>query len=130
MSGPGARGEGGYVTAETALVLPALIGLGFALVVVVAAAADQMRCTDAAWEAARGLARGGSIQDATAVAGRLAPAGATVSAGSVGGSVEVRVAARLSFSSALIPVVRITGRAELSCEPGVACPQSDPRDER
>ena len=50
--------EAGYVTAETALLLPVLLGFGYALTMLVLLAGDQIRCADAAWETARALARG------------------------------------------------------------------------
>lgn len=113
--------ERGFVTAETAMVLPTLMGLGLALVLVVTAAATQLRCTDAAWEAARGLARGEPTDFATRVVDRLGPAGASVSVETVDGSVLVRVSARLALAGALLPAIHVEGQARVTCEPGVPC---------
>ena len=113
--------EEGFVTAETALVLPSLVGLGLALAFIVTAAADQLRCADAAWEAARGLARGEAPGYATRAAQRLGPAGAAVLVNTTDGSVIVRVSARLALGGAILPVLHIDGHAQVSCEPGTPC---------
>ncbi|MFF8769712.1 TadE family type IV pilus minor pilin [Kitasatospora sp. NPDC015120] len=72
----GGRGDGGFVTAETAVALPALVLLGVLLVWAVLAAAAQLRCVDAARAGARAAARG--EPDAAGVARAAAPAGAAV----------------------------------------------------
>jgi hypothetical protein len=113
--------EQGFVTAETAMVLPTLVGLGLALALIVIAAADQLRCSDAAWEAARALARGETPGVAQHAAPRLGPAGATVFVDTADGSVLVRVSARLALAGALVPVLHVDGRAQVSCEPGTPC---------
>lgn len=117
----GAEAQRGYVTAETAMVLPTLVGLGLALVLIVSAAATQLRCADAAWEAARGLARGETASVATRVADHLGPADASVFINTIDGSVLVRVSARLALGGALLPVIHVDGRAQISCEPGTPC---------
>lgn len=76
------------------------------------ALAMQVRCIDAAREAARLAARGDD--GAAAVARRIAPAGAAI---------EVRrdgdlVAATASTTSRLLPGVRITARSVSVVEPG------------
>jgi hypothetical protein len=113
--------ERGYVTAETAMVLPTLVGLGLALALIVTAAATQLRCTDAAWEAARGLARGESADFATRAVDHLGPPSATAFVNPTGGSVLVRVSARLALGGALLPVIHVEGHAEIACEPGTPC---------
>jgi hypothetical protein len=119
--GPPARSERGYVTAETAMVLPTLVGLGLALTLIVVAAAAQLRCADAAWEAARGLARGEPPGYAARIVHRFGPAGASAEVSSGEGSVLVRVAARLPLSNALLPAIHVAGRAQIACEPGAPC---------
>lgn len=114
----------GFVTAETALVLPTLLGLGFALAFVIAAAADRIRCADAAWEAARGLARGDSAAAAQAVR-QLAPRGASMAIADSGGHVTVRVSTSLAFGNVLLPVLHVNGDAEVACEPGAPCAGGD-----
>jgi len=114
----------GFVTAETALVLPTLLGLGFALAFVIAATADRIRCADAAWEAARVLARGDSAAAAQAVR-QLAPHGATMAIASSRGHVTVRVSTALAFGNAMLPVLHVDGHAEVACEPGTPCAEDD-----
>ena len=113
--------ERGYVTAETAMVLPTLVGLGLALVLIVVAAAAQLRCTDAAWEAARGLARGEPTSYAAEAVQRFGPAGASTEVSTGGGSVLVRVSARLPLGNALLPALHVVGHAQIACEPGSPC---------
>lgn len=113
--------ERGYVTAETAMVLPTLVGLGLALVLIVVAAAAQLRCADAAWEAARGLARGESPGYATQAVHRFGPAGASAEVSTVDGSVLVKVSVRLPIGNALLPAIHVTGHAQIACEPGTSC---------
>lgn len=113
--------ERGYVTAETAMVLPTLVGLGLALVLIVVAAAAQLRCTDAAWEAARGLARGEPSGYAAQAVQRFGPAGASTEVSSADGSVLVRVSARLPIGNALLPAIHVVGHAQIACEPGSPC---------
>lgn len=119
--GPPNRDERGYVTAETAMVLPTLVGLGLALTFIVVAAAAQLRCTDAAWEAARGLSRGEPPGYATRVVDRFGPTGASVDVSAAEGSVLVRVAARLPLHNALLPTLQVVGHAQIACEPGAPC---------
>lgn len=113
--------ERGFVTAETAMVMPTLIGLGLALVLIVTAAATQLRCADAAWEAARGLARGEPADYANQVVNRLGPPDASVAVETTDGSVLVRVSAQLALAGALLPVIQVEGRARITCEPGTHC---------
>ncbi|MEV7597928.1 TadE family type IV pilus minor pilin [Kitasatospora sp. NPDC089797] len=70
------RGDAGFVTAETAVVLPALVLLAAMLVWAVLAAAAQITCVDAARIGARAAARGES--DAVELARAAAPPGARV----------------------------------------------------
>ncbi|WP_354641339.1 TadE family type IV pilus minor pilin [Kitasatospora camelliae] len=64
------------MTAETAVVLPALVLLAAMLMWAVVVASDQIRCVDAARVGARSAARG--EPDAEAVARAAAPAGAVI----------------------------------------------------
>jgi Flp pilus assembly protein TadG len=111
--------EKGYVTAETALLLPVLLGIGYALALVVLIAADQIRCGDAAWEAARALARGVSSAQLSDIAARYAPAGAHTSAWSKDGSLTVEVDRDQSIASRFLPSIRISATATVPCEPRV-----------
>lgn len=118
---PPTASERGYVTAETAMVLPTLVGLGLALVLIVVAAAAQLRCSDAAWEAARGLARGEPPGYGTQAVHRFGPAGASADFGTADGSVLVKVSVRLPIGNALLPAIQVVGHAQIACEPGSSC---------
>ncbi len=66
------------VTAETAVVLPVLLLITFAMAWMVALGVAQVRCLDAAREAVRVAARGDGLAAARAVAERVAPGGAQI----------------------------------------------------
>jgi len=85
------RPDGGFVTAETAVALPALVLLAAMLIWGVVAAAAQIRCVDAARVGARAAARGD--MDAAALAQAAAPAGAAVQVAQDGETVRVTVEA-------------------------------------
>ncbi|MER6397543.1 TadE family type IV pilus minor pilin [Kitasatospora sp. NPDC059973] len=70
------RRDAGFVTAETAVAMPALVLLAVMLIWGVLAAAAQIRCVDAARVGARAAARG--EVDAAAIAQAAAPPGAAV----------------------------------------------------
>ncbi|MFJ5549285.1 TadE family type IV pilus minor pilin [Streptomyces sp. NPDC093225] len=74
----GARADRGYVTAEAALVLPALVLFAALLVWALMAAAAQIRCVDAARAGARAAARSEPPAAAVAAARAAAPEGARV----------------------------------------------------
>ena len=120
--------ERGYVTAETALLLPILLGLGYALALVVLLAADQIRCADAAWEAARALARGVPSAQLPGIAARYAPAGAHASVWSDGGSLTVEIERDQSVASRFLPSVHISATATVPCESRVEECQTDSTD--
>jgi hypothetical protein len=111
--------EGGYVTAESALLLPILFAVGYALALVVLLAADQIRCADAAWEAARELARGVPESRLPSLTARLAPEGSRASAWSSGGALTVEVDRDQSIASRLLPSIRMAATATVPCEPEV-----------
>lgn len=79
------------VTAEAAMVLPVLVCLTVALVWVLMLGAGQVRCVDAAREAARLVARGEDPAVVEAAVDRLAPGDPAWTLDSVGGLVVVRV---------------------------------------
>ena len=70
------RDERGMVTAETAVVLPVLLLVLAGAVAAVTVVGAQMRCVDAAREAARAAARGEPVDVVHAIAARTAPSGA------------------------------------------------------
>jgi hypothetical protein len=109
------------VTVETAI---ALVGLavvvafaGFALTVGVA----QIRCVDAARDAARAAARGVSDAASRQIALRSAPPGASVSIEHAGDRIDVSVQARVAAPGVLARMGAIGLRAEstVDAEPGV-----------
>lgn len=102
---PGMGREHGMVTAETAAVLPVLAVVLLAAVWVVAAASAQLRCTDAARESARALARGDDLAASRSLAVAVAPPGATVGVSVEGDLVRVRVSARAPLPAPLGGVV-------------------------
>jgi len=113
------------VTAETAVLLPALVVVLAAAVFVLACVAAQLKCVDAARSAARAAARGEPAATVTRIAERLAPADAEVgsSAGTSGDvdTVQVVVVARVRpFGRALrgVPAVRVSASAVAAAEPG------------
>jgi hypothetical protein len=108
------RRDGGTVTAETAAALPVLVVVLVAAVWAVGAAAAQLRCTDAAREAARALARGDGIGTSRALAVAVAPAGAAVRVSVEGDLVRVRVSALTPLPAplaGLVPAPTVSGSA-------------------
>ena len=89
-------GDSGMVTVEAAIALTAFITvLGMALGAI-SAAIDQLRCTDAAREAARLTARG-EPDEATAAARHIAPEDATIHITTDGEEIHVSVTATTAF---------------------------------
>lgn len=79
----------------------------------ISAVGMQIRCIDAAREAAR-LAARGEGEAATAVARRVGPSGAVVHVGQDGGLVVVRVSA-----ATMLPGLTVSAEAAAVPEPGV-----------
>jgi Flp pilus assembly protein TadG len=96
---------------EAALAVTSLVAVLILCVAGLTAIAMQVRCLDAAREAARLAARG----DAAAVAGarNIAPAGAAVDVRRDGGYIVVRVSGR----SPVLPGIVIVGDAVSAAEP-------------
>lgn len=88
---PAGRDERGYVTAETAMIIPVLIVLAGLLIWGVAAVVAQIECVDAARAGARAAARSEQTSEVLRVAREAAPAGARVGVGRAGDLVTVRV---------------------------------------
>ncbi|MFE9464479.1 TadE family type IV pilus minor pilin [Streptomyces virginiae] len=86
-------GDRGYVTAEAALVIPALVLFAAMLVWALMAAAGQIRCVDAARAGARAASRSEPAEVAVAAAREAAPPRARVELERVGDLWRVRVAA-------------------------------------
>lgn len=88
---PRKRGDAGMVTAETAIVLPALALVLAGLLWLITGVMGQIRCIDAAREAARLAARGDGSDRAVAAARRLAPAAARIAVTRQGSDVVATV---------------------------------------
>jgi Flp pilus assembly protein TadG len=84
----------GFVTAESALVLPVLVMFATALVWVLLVVAAQIQCVDAARTGARAAARQDPTDAVVEVAREVAPRGAKVTVGREEGQVRVVVVAR------------------------------------
>ncbi len=96
------------VTVEAAIALCAfVVVLGLALAAIVAVT-DQLRCTDAAREAARLAARGEPDRARTA-AERIAPRGARVAIETDGDAITVEIHAEPA--GGLLPGIHLTGQA-------------------
>lgn len=113
--------ERGYVTAETALLLPILFAVGYALTLVVLVVGDQIRCADAAWEAARELARGVPASELPTLTAKYAPDGARAVEWRADGALTVEVDRDQSIASRLLPSIHISATATVPCEPRVNC---------
>nr|WP_110945468.1 TadE family type IV pilus minor pilin [Streptomyces avicenniae] len=108
-------GDGGYVTAESAIVVPALVLLLGAMLWGLGAVLVQLRCGDAARAGARAAARGEPVADVTAVAEAAAPGGARVEVHRDGELYRVRVLAATVGPDAL--ALELTGEAVAHAEP-------------
>lgn len=93
--------DGGYVTAEAATVIPALVLLGVALIWGLMAAVAQIQCVDAARAGARAAARQEPERATVAAAKRAAPDGARVVVRREGDLVRVTVVAHAPGPQAL-----------------------------
>ncbi|MFD4864574.1 TadE family type IV pilus minor pilin [Streptomyces sp. NPDC058412] len=119
---PGAwkRGDRGYVTAEAALVIPALVLFAALLVWALMAAAAQIRCVDAARAGARAASRSEPAEVAVAAALAAAPQGARVELERVGDLWRVQVAAPAPGPGGL--PVRLGAQAVALAEDSVGLP--------
>ena len=85
------RGERGTVTAELAIVLPAVVLVLVVTMTTAAAAIVQVRCADAARAGARAAALGEDLAGVRAAVGEVADRGSAVSVERTGEWVTVRV---------------------------------------
>ncbi|MCI0383696.1 TadE family type IV pilus minor pilin [Streptomyces sp. CNQ085] len=88
------RRDRGYVTAETAVVVPTLVALLGLLLWGGAAVVAQVRCVDAAGAGARAVARGEPPEKVRRAVREVAPRGAELQTSREGELVRVRVTAR------------------------------------
>jgi Flp pilus assembly protein TadG len=105
----------GTVTVETAIGLAAFLLVLAQAVNGLAAAVDQIRCVDAAREAARLVARG-EPEEAREAAERIAPQNAAVVIDINGEHIQVEVSA--ASSGGLLPDIRLHAQAFAVREPG------------
>ncbi|MET9256909.1 TadE family type IV pilus minor pilin [Streptomyces sp. NPDC003717] len=93
-AGRGRRSDAGFVTAETAVVLPVLVAFAMALVWGLLVVAAQIQCVDAARTGARAAARQDADGAVVRVAREVAPRGARVSVSREADLVRVAVVAK------------------------------------
>ncbi len=116
MAVVGRAAERGAVTVEAALALCSLLAVLALALAGVSAVSAQLRCMDAAREAARLTARG-EPEHGQQIAQQLAPGGASVQIAVQGEEVVVEVAA--DPVGGLLPGVDVRAEAVAMLEPGV-----------
>jgi Flp pilus assembly protein TadG len=104
----------GAVTVEAAIALCAFVAVLSLALSAITAVTDQLRCTDAAREAARLVARGDPERAQTA-AEEIAPAGARVAIDVAGDTIQVDVHAEPV--GGFLPGIRLHGEAYAIREP-------------
>ena len=109
------RKDEGAVTVEAALGLAGLTVMTVLLLAGVTALTGQLRCTDAAREAARLLARG-QPHEAAAAVHEIAPAGANFDIHREGNEITVKVSAHPAGD--LLPAINLHATAYAVAEPG------------
>jgi TadE-like protein len=107
-----ASGDRGYVTAEAAVVLPALALFTAMLLWGIMAVAGQIQCVDAARAGARAAARSEPDSRVRAAALSAAPRGAEIALERAGDLVRVRVTARSLGPGSLAGALSADLRAE------------------
>ncbi|WP_159482119.1 TadE family type IV pilus minor pilin [Streptomyces caniferus] len=106
---PRAARDGGFVTAETAVVMPVLVAVVAALIWGLMAVCARIECVDAARAGARAAARSEPRAAVMSAARSAAPRGARVALAREGDLVRVRVQAELPGVGQL--TVRVGGEA-------------------
>ena len=105
----------GSVTVEAALGLAGLTVVTVLLLAGLTVLTSQLRCTDAAREAARLLARGQPIEAAAAVH-QIGPPGANLAFERIGDSITAKVTAHPT--DGLLPEIHLGATAYAVAEPG------------
>jgi Flp pilus assembly protein TadG len=116
------RGDAGSVTAETAVVLPALVLVLAIGIWVVGLVGAQLRCVDAAGAGARAAARGEAPAEVVARVRAAVGAEATVEVERRGDTVVVSVSVRREpggVLGTLLPAHRVDADATAQLESGV-----------
>ncbi|MFC3964046.1 TadE family type IV pilus minor pilin [Nocardia jiangsuensis] len=107
------RGDRGAVTVEAAIAIATLVAVVTLCLGALLAASAQVRCVDAAREAARLAARGDrSLADAAAR--QVAPTGARITLRDDG----TEIIAQVTASVPLLPGLRLRAEAVAAVEPG------------
>lgn len=107
----------GMITAEFAVVLPAVVLVLAMSLGVLGLALDQIRCVDAARAGARAASRGDSPAAVILVASRAAPSKAVVTLGTSGDLVSVSVVSPPRVGTSLLPAwVRASSTASAARE--------------
>lgn len=102
----------GMVTAEIAMALPAVGAVIVLAVWAVSAVITDLRCGDAAREAARAIARGESSSVVAQIVDRIGPAEAEVDVRFEDGLVVVEVGSEVAFPGPFnAPSVHVSGRS-------------------
>ncbi len=109
--------DAGAVTVEAAIALGAFVTVLALALGAISAAIDQLRCIDAAREAARLVARGDPDRARDAAA-RIAPASANVAIAVTGDTIQVDVSAKPV--NGLLPGLWLHAAAYAVAEPGAA----------
>lgn len=120
-------GDAGMVTVEAAIALCAFVTVLAMTLAGMATVLDQLRCTDAAREAARLVARGERSEAADAVR-RIAPGGATFTVTDDGDGIVVDV--RDPAAGGLLPGVHVVADAYAVPEPDADDTDTDSATER
>lgn len=113
---PLAGRDGGMVSAELAVAIPAVLLVLACCLAGLAAAIDQIRCVDAARVAGRAAARGESADTIRSLALQAAPAGATVAVERWGGDAVVVVRARTGGWGGFVPAWTLSSSASTPIE--------------
>jgi hypothetical protein len=117
MSAPPGRRDRGLATAEVAVALPALVVLVAAGMTMVSVLIAQLRCVDAAREAARAAARGEDAAVVRSLAQRSGPKGSAVQLTAGQQEIEVTVSADADPVVGLLPAVHVEATAVALREP-------------
>ncbi|MEQ0559019.1 TadE family type IV pilus minor pilin [Amycolatopsis sp. NEAU-NG30] len=111
----------GSVTVEAALAMAGLTVVTALVLAGLAVVTSQLRCTDAAREAARLVARG-QPQAAEAAVRAIAPPGAGLSVHHIGDAITVKVTAQPV--TGLLPAIHLDAEAYAVAEPGTEVPDA------
>lgn len=112
-----ARSDRGAVTVEAAIALCGLMAMFGLVLSGILVVTGEIRCADAAREAARLVARGQRPLADQAVK-ELAPDGARLSVAAEGDAITVEV--RAEAIGGLLPGIQLNGRAYAVLEPGIS----------